>query len=200
MSQTIPPSVIIDVGLGETLLLKNRKTFSTLQLNKMKEKEFTSLVMPLQRQMYALCLSILRDEEDASDCLQEVCTRLWEHRSRLKAMGNPGGYCMVTARRTAIDILRRRASRPLAEGEGPGDFTDTSPTPADTTEARDDLERLTGLMKSLPPKQRQIVELSGVSGLSNQEIEKATGLSGDNVRVMLSRGRKKLRELFEKTR
>ncbi|MDE6768460.1 MAG: RNA polymerase subunit sigma-70, partial [Muribaculaceae bacterium] len=41
-----------------------------------------------------------------------------------------------------------------------------------------------------------VVMLSAVSGLSNNEIQEVTGLSDDNVRVLLSRGRKKLKQLF----
>ncbi len=38
--------------------------------------------------------------------------------------------------------------------------------------------------------------MSAVGGLTNSEIKDATGLTDDNVRVLLSRGRKKLRQLF----
>lgn len=54
------------------------------------------------------------------------------------------------------------------------------------------------LLKRLPENQRTVVVMSAVTGLSNSEISQATGLSAENVRVLLSRGRKKLRELFYK--
>jgi len=54
------------------------------------------------------------------------------------------------------------------------------------------------MIDMLPENQRRVVMLSGIAGLSNSEIKKATGLSDDNVRVLLSRGRKKLRELFSR--
>lgn len=164
----------------------------------MKEEEFLSLVMPLQRQMYALCLTILKDEADTADCLQEVSTRLWENRRRLAESENPAGYCILAARRAAIDMLRSRSREvhddPLVlSGEA-----DASPTPAGLATARDDIDKVSNLLRRLPPRQREVVEMSGIAGLSNREIEEATGLSSDNVRVMLSRGRRKLKELFEK--
>ena len=166
----------------------------------MNEKDFKDLVLPLQRQMYAVCFSILRDESVVSDCLQDVMTRLWEHRSRLKKMDNPGGYCMVVAKRAAIDIYRRHTCRITDLDSEPPDITDPSATPSEQVEARDRLQTLTSLLEQLPPRQREVVEMSGISGLSNSEIEEATGLSGENVRVLLSRGRKRLKELFGKIR
>lgn len=166
----------------------------------MKEEEFTAFVRPLQRQMYALCLSILRDERDVADCLQEVYTRLWEHRHRLKDMENPAGYCSVAVRRAAIDMIRQRRRDLIHDIEDPPDIADTSPTPTDATETLDELHIVSTLLGNLPERQREILELSGISGLSNREIEEVTGLSGENVRVLLSRGRKRLKELFDKIR
>ncbi len=162
----------------------------------MKEETFLSLIMPLQRQMYALCLTILKDEADAADCLQEVSTRLWENRRRLAECENQAGYCITAVRRVAIDMMRQRLRE--SHEDPPLNYQDpeSSPTPAKLAECRDDVDHLSRLMDQLPPRQREVVEMSGMAGMSNREIEEATGLSGENVRVMLSRGRKRLKELF----
>lgn len=164
----------------------------------MTEAEFIERVMPLQKSLYAFALSILRDESDAADCLQEVYTRLWEHRAKLASLENLSGYCTVAVKRGAIDIIRRRGRDVCDDTGEPPDIADTSPDPHTRAERRDDMKSLEIALEALPPRQRRVVEMSAISGLSNSQIEQATGLSGDNVRVLLSRGRKKLKELFEK--
>lgn len=64
-------------------------------------------------------------------------------------------------------------------------------------EAKDSLSRIEALLEKLPANQRRVIVLTSIAGLSQDEITEATGISGGNVRVLLSRGRKKLKELFD---
>lgn len=154
--------------------------------------------MPHYRKLYAFALSILADESEAADCLQEAMTRLWENRSRLAQLDNVEAYAVVTVRNVAISSLSRRKNVFTNIPEIPPDIPDENPSPAESIEAREKLEMVSELMSQLPDNQRRVVMLSAVSGLSNREIKETTGLSDDNVRVLLSRGRRKLKELFSK--
>lgn len=74
---------------------------------------------------------------------------------------------------------------------------DTSETnDADRLESADELRLLRTLLPQLPDNQRKAVELSAFSGCSNDEIAELTGESPANVRQLLSRGRRKLKELY----
>jgi len=164
----------------------------------MNESRFKNCVMPLHKTLYAYALTILRNESDADDCIQEAFTRLWENRGRLSEIENVAGYATVTVKNIALSMVSR--SRPAfdaIDGSIP-DIADSAPTPSSLTEAKDDLEKLRNMLQSLPANQRRVLTLNGVGGLSSSEIHHATGLSEDNIRVLLSRGRKKLRELFSK--
>lgn len=165
----------------------------------MNESRFKNCVMPLHKTLYAYALTILRNESDASDCIQEAFARLWENRDRLEKVDNPGAYATVTVKNIALTMAARSRLSFAAFGDDPPDISDTGPDPATFTEGKDNLKRMAELMKKLPPNQRTVVTLSGVAGLSATEIKEATGLTEDNVRVLLSRGRKKLRDLFSKT-
>lgn len=160
--------------------------------------------MPLQRQLYAYALSILGNESDAADCIQEAFTKLWMQRSRIDKINNPEGYALVTVKNIALNIATRR--RQGIADLSPGLLSQThqpeiiasEPGPSETLEARERLNAVAAMIRDLPESQRRVVLMSALNGLSNSEIRKATGLSDDNVRVLLSRGRKKLRELFTK--
>jgi RNA polymerase sigma-70 factor, ECF subfamily len=61
-------------------------------------------------------------------------------------------------------------------------------------ESRTQLEN--GLAE-LPQRQRAVVTLRDVHGLSSDEVSSLLGLSGGNQRVLLHRGRSRLRGLLE---
>ncbi len=155
--------------------------------------------MPLHRRLYAYALSILNDESDAADCIQEAFTKLWEQRARIAKLDNVEGYAVITVKNLALNMATRKPKTlpdQASRVNPPPDTAESAPDPADALEAREHLKAMAGMLKTLPENQRKVVLLSAVNGLSNSEIGEVTGLSDDNVRVLLSRGRKKLRTLF----
>ncbi len=162
----------------------------------MTEEQFNILIRPLHSRMYASALTLLRDEEAAADCVQDTLLRLWESRDRFAEIEKPQAYCLMAVRRMALDSLRRRARMPMttievAELELPG-----SPDPHAEEVAREDLRLVGRLIDELGPRQKTVVELSAIRGLNNAEISEVTGISDENVRVLLSRGKSRLRTLF----
>jgi RNA polymerase sigma factor, sigma-70 family len=162
----------------------------------MNEKQFKGYIMPLHKTLYAYALAILRDESDAADCLQDAFTKLWENRKRLEEVDNVAAYATVTVRHIALSMASRTKRPVTVFGDDPPDVADPSPTPAAAIEGKDNLQTVAELLAKLPENQRKVVMMSAVTGLSNSEISSATGLSDDNVRVLLSRGRKRIRQLF----
>lgn len=166
----------------------------------MTEEEFNMKVVGLHRQMYAHAFVILHDRDEASDCVQESYVKLWEARARLAEVENVSAYCITTVRRFAIDRLRDARKLAPADASEQTDFPSAEASPLGRLQQRDDLSVAKELLMELPPRQRRLVEMSGIAGLSNQEISAATGLSDENVRTLLSRGRSRLRMLFKKTK
>lgn len=166
----------------------------------MTEEQFNILTVPLHDKMYACALMLLRESEAAADCVQDAMIRLWESRSRLAEIEKPEAYCITAVKRQALDVIRKRGRMPVQEIEISNIDIPGTYTPHEVVEARDDLQLACTLMNRLAPRQREVVELSALQGLDNAEICKVTGLNDENVRVLLSRGRSRLRELFRKSR
>ncbi len=61
----------------------------------------------------------------------------------------------------------------------------------DNLEVRDEVRQVKDIIAGLPEQQQRIVNLHDVKGCSYEEIERVTGLNPTNVRVLLSRARKK---------
>ncbi|MDZ7636509.1 MAG: sigma factor-like helix-turn-helix DNA-binding protein [Bacteroidales bacterium] len=68
----------------------------------------------------------------------------------------------------------------------------------DRIEQREVIEIIEKIIASLPEKQRDIVLLRDIDGLEFVEIELLTGIRKELIRVILSRGRKNIREQLEK--
>ncbi|MDE6444633.1 MAG: sigma-70 family RNA polymerase sigma factor [Muribaculaceae bacterium] len=164
----------------------------------MTETEFKTIIMPLHKKLYACAFAILRNESDAADCLQDSFTRLWENRERLPLMDNIPGYAAVTVRNMALNMVSRRPKTAEPIDKDLLDLPDSSLSPAASVEQKDSMKAIGDMLGQLSPGQRRVMELSSLAGLSNSEISEATGLSDENVRVIISRARRKLKSLFSK--
>jgi len=136
---------------------------------------------------------ILRNSDDASDAVQEAFTRLWERRDELPNIDNSEAYCVTTIKRICIDRLRSKTVTINDITEDTLLISDNSDIHADN---RESLQLVTLLMNQLPEQQRQVLQLRAFNECSFEEIESITGLTSVNVRALLSRGRRRLKELY----
>lgn len=161
----------------------------------MTEKEFRQRIVPLQRLMYSVALRMGMPPDDAADVVQETQVKLWRYRDGIPENdGELRLYSMTALRRECISMLRSRKS-----SVGIDEVAETpAPEERSSAEYRDTRQRIEILIDSLPPGQGKIIRLSSFGGLDNSEIAEATGQTESNVRQLLSRGRRRLRELLNK--
>lgn len=149
--------------------------------------------MPLQRRMYGTALKMGIPPDDAADIVQETQVKLWRRCDGIpKEEKECGLYCMASFRNDCLTYLRRR--RPTVELE---EVAEQGGPDKDDIENRDTLQRVEKLIETLPKGQREAIKLSGFGGLEINEIAEATGQTEGNVRQLLSRGRRRLRELLK---
>lgn len=165
----------------------------------MDAEEFKLRFLPLHTQLYHTAFRLMGNAMDAEDMVQEAYLKLWERRDDLGHVANMEAYCTSLIRHICIDAFRRK--RPEEDSPPPEEFPLTDNEDAATAlERQDEAEQLTSLINRLPEGQRTVMTLHDVEGCSYEEIEEATGFTAVNIRVMLSRARKKIREQFERIR
>lgn len=155
--------------------------------------EFKSIFLPCYRRMFATAMAILRNADDASDAVQDTFSALWQRHAGLSVPDNAVAFCCRAVRNTCIDRLRLDSKRYFDNIEGlciadAGVASDRDAS-LNTMSAY-----IAELLSGFKEKQQRILMLSIFSQLSNDEISEITGETNENVRAIISRGRKKLKE------
>jgi RNA polymerase sigma-70 factor (ECF subfamily) len=150
------------------------------------------------RSLRALIGSVVHEESEADDVLQESFLQIWReaHHYSPKA-GKPLGWVITIARRRAIDRVRRRDSYRRAKQRFEEEIKPRGHAGAATETAREvtqtDLRRFLGRqMQTLPKVQREAVELAYFGGLSQREIAATTHTPLGTVKTRLQLGLRKL--------
>ncbi|MET8828850.1 sigma-70 family RNA polymerase sigma factor [Streptomyces sp. NPDC004610] len=120
---------------------------------------------------------IVRDIGIAEELAQDALVAALEQWPRDGVPGNPGAWLMTTARRRAIDLVRRRENYARKLAEIGRDLTDVPPPPepSDPEDIDDDLLRLvfTACHPVLAPEARTALTLRLLGGLTTAEIARA---------------------------
>ena len=163
----------------------------------MDAESFKRMFLPCHaNKLYGVACRLLENAEDAEDLIQEAYLKLWSKREELTLISNPEAFAVTLVKNMCFDLLRSgkylsdRQHLPLTEAQ--------NALPADGREAKDDAQLVRMLIARLPQQQRMVMMLRDVKGCSYEEVERLTGLNAVNVRVLLSRARKKIREEFTK--
>ncbi|HEX8845338.1 MAG TPA: sigma-70 family RNA polymerase sigma factor [Pyrinomonadaceae bacterium] len=170
------------------------------------EGAMTALYDATSRFLYGLALRILGKTDLAEEVLLDVYKQVWRKASSYnQERGNPLAWLMTIARSRALDRLRSdRQERTRVEAL---DTAREVTTAGDTEKnaASSEMRRmiLTAL-DSLPPEQREVIDLAYYDGLSQSEIAvkigQPLGTVKTRARLAMMKLRVMLKPIFEGTR
>ena len=157
----------------------------------------TNAFTALREQMLSLAERITGNRDDAADAVQDAFVKLWQQRGRFESTSHAQGAGMMTVRTTSIDLARRNSHRSDVPVE----------QAVDTVEEVTDSERSLAYQqvraiidKDLSANQRAIIDMREVQGMEFDDIAKRMNMTAANVRVELSRARKRVREIYRNSR
>ena len=124
------------------------------------------------RMVYSVALRVLDDSSLAEDVMQEIFLQVWKTpEAPIRVQGSLGSWLAVVARNRAIDLLRkRRPSDPVEEIL----LAVTTDLASEVARGRM-MEKVRGVMASLPQEQQRSLKLAYFEGLSHSEIAAKTG-------------------------
>jgi RNA polymerase sigma-70 factor (ECF subfamily) len=145
---------------------------------------------------FAAALGLLRDPSAAEDAVHDAFLRIWRAAASFHPeRGALRSWLLTIVRNAAIDTIRARhlAQRPetanaLGDLHAAGE-EDVAALVTATAEAA----RLRAALTTLPPAQRDAVELAFFAGLTHGEIARRTGLPLGTVKGRVRLGLRRLR-------
>ncbi|HEX4429263.1 MAG TPA: sigma-70 family RNA polymerase sigma factor [Frankiaceae bacterium] len=166
-------------------------------------EQVSAAVADAHRREWAFVLSatvrVTRDLDLAEECVQEAYAQALTKWTWSGIPANPGAWLTTTARRRAVDALRRQATLarklPLLIEPGTGVFDDASADPPDPAAAfPDDRLRLicTCCHPALAPAAQVALTLRLVCGLTTAEVARAFLVSEPTMAARLTRAKKKI--------
>ncbi|MBI2793157.1 MAG: RNA polymerase sigma factor [Ignavibacteria bacterium] len=146
----------------------------------------------IKKPLFAYCLAILQDEEEARDAFHTTVLKVYEARQSYRE-GNVHAWIFAIARNTSRSAVRRRRySVTMAD-----DFEVTAEESVGL--AADETEIVQQAIRKLPEEFRQVVLLKYFGELSVETIAQSEGISVDLVKTRLFRARKRLAEILGTT-
>jgi RNA polymerase sigma-70 factor (family 1) len=155
------------------------------------ERHFKELFDSYWRKLFIMANSVLRNEADAEDIVQELFIDLWNRRATL-AIDNLGGYLFIATR---YGIAKKLTKRPLQKRHIQLFETIQDKANLGSSVETDDLIHFVrGKINKLPHRCREVFELSRFEQLSNNEIAEKLEISSSTVENQINKALKILRD------
>jgi RNA polymerase sigma-70 factor, ECF subfamily len=166
---------------------------------------FYELIRPYERRVFVIAFTILRNEADAQDAVQDAFLKAFKYLAQFRHESRFSTWLIQVAINEAR--LRQRKShleimRPIEDQENedgtytPRDFADWREIPSEALEQKEIREKLVAALGSLAQKYREVFVLRDVEHMSIEDTAQALGISAGAVKTRLLRARLMLRDLL----
>lgn len=148
------------------------------------------------RRLRGVALSLLGDEDEADDALQEAFCRLWPRAPRIGSEDEAAALLTTTVRNVSIDALRRKQVAPTVRTEILPDQADDAEEMREREEQYRRVEEIIDGELSLLAQ--DILRRKEYRGQTFEQIAEELGMQPAAVRMQLSRARKQIRECYKR--
>jgi RNA polymerase sigma-70 factor (ECF subfamily) len=168
-------------------------------------EHFHELLRPYERAMYITAFSILRNQADTEEAVQEAVLKAMTHLGQLSDHAKFKGWLLQIATNEARLKRRSRHEKFFESLEEvhkddkghefmPHDFADWREIPSETLERKEVRRAVAAALHKLPEIYREIFILRDVEDLNISECCEVLGISEQAVKVRLHRARLRIRE------
>ena len=165
----------------------------------MQASDFKQLFLPCHRKLFSVAYRLMGNAQAAEDIVQETFLKLWMQRDKMEKVDNPEAYSITVLRRIFYDKMRAGHLQEVDKDVGSLQVSSSLNISKQLEEA-DEYQRVRLLINHLPEPQARIMLMRDIEDRSFEEISIETGLTEVNIRSILSRARKKIREQIKAMR
>lgn len=154
----------------------------------MTKETFEIKIKSIRPQLVRFAVSLLNNEDEAEDVVQDVCFKLWFIKDSLGSYHSFESIAFVMVKRFIFNLRRDKK-----------EFVTLSSSIENRQELileHDLSDETLKALESLPNVEQAVMRLKHLEGFENEEIAAMMGSSAGAVRTALSRARKKLRDKY----
>jgi RNA polymerase sigma-70 factor (ECF subfamily) len=165
---------------------------------------FRRLVERHQRRAFAVALTLVRDENDARELVQEAFLRVYKSLSSFQGGSSFFTWLYRIVTNLSIDLMRKPGRQTTDLEEARLDHDDgadvdvpllgrfSSADPVDAVRRQEIAARLLSALDALPSYHRAVVVMREIDGLSYEEMAQVMGVSKGTIMSRLFHARQKL--------
>jgi RNA polymerase sigma-70 factor (ECF subfamily) len=174
------------------------------------KEAFRTLVERHQRRAFSIAMSLVRDENDARELVQDAFLRVYKNIGTFQGQSSFFTWLYRIITNLSIDLIRK-PGRQVAELDenrvGTTDSEETGPSkdfpflsridgadPADVVRRGEIASRLREALAALPDYHRGVILMREIEGLSYEEMAQAMGVSKGTIMSRLFHARQKLQK------
>ena len=170
------------------------------ELRKGNEKAFIKLYDLYKDKIYTYSLKLLKSQVNAEEMLQDVFMKVWQKRETLDASRSFKSYLYTIARNKCFDFLEK-ASNDVKLRQTIFYQSQKSFSAADVQLIESDFNKIKEeAYNSLPPRRREIFEMSREQGMTYDEIGEKLGISTNTVKSQMNKALESLRAFLREHR
>jgi RNA polymerase sigma-70 factor (ECF subfamily) len=146
--------------------------------------------------VFAFVYARVRDPHLAEDLAADVFERAYRNRDSLRADGAFSTWLFTIARNVIISNGRKRGRETIVDPDVIRDIAPSDVLVESEILKNEELKDLAEVVRGFPQREQDIISLKFDAELANAEIAEIMGLSEPNVRVIMFRTLKKLRDIM----
>lgn len=163
----------------------------------MKNELLTPVFERLRGQLFSRARNVVRNDDDAQDILQDAFVRLWSSHIDINRTDQAQGLLNVTVRNLSIDHYRRSQDRQSVSIDNGFDRDNGEIDDCDRDETLQQVNAI--IARHLSARDREILLRRDRDGWEFEDLAEEYGLSAANVRVIVARARRTVREIYKQT-
>ncbi|MFJ4786382.1 sigma-70 family RNA polymerase sigma factor [Streptomyces sp. NPDC088794] len=214
--ESVTPGSVTEVPVTEAPATKTSAPHTPAPQLALTETDFAALTETHRREIQVHCYRMSGSYDDAEDLVQETFLRAWRARDAFEGRASARTWLYRIATNACLDFQRRTARRPQryepipgmnhGTGEAPARLTWLQPYPDDELPSAEEQPEAAAVGKEtlelvflaaiqhLPPRQRAVLILRDVLGLTAAETAEALDLTVASANSALQRARPTLRD------
>ena len=151
-----------------------------------------------QRRLRAFVSRRVRNTADVEDIVQEAFLRIHRHLAEVRGADRLAAWVFQVARSAMVDHFRRRRppGETLTQEHEPPGIPDAAGDIGSAREFEELAACLAPMIESLPPADREAIDLSEIKGLTQRAASTRAGVTLSGMKSRVQRARRKLKAML----